>query len=147
MPLLPQSGTENMPLFYKEIQVGADLVIADRNRKQSELKGDVNYLRRILGLSLANLNNAILNLKGIKDTQCGFKFFKSKVAQDLFKNLTTYKWLFDVEIISEAIKKGYKIQSLPVNWEQVDRSKVNVLKDLLPVIKDMSKIYIKHYFS
>jgi len=55
-------------------------------------------------------------LKGIQDTQCGFKAFKNKVAKDLFSRLLIFKeskeikgWrvgAFDVELLFIATKNG-----------------------------------------
>lgn len=41
----------------------------------------------------------ILGVKGIKDTQCGFKLMTRKTAQLIFPNLHIEKWAFDVELL------------------------------------------------
>lgn len=133
--------------FIKQIDQGANIVIANRNLGKSKMIGQKNLIRRFLGKSLTYLNNIFLNLNNISDTQCGFKFFEARVAKQLFSNLTVYRWLFDMEILTLASLKGYKIVSLPVTWKEIEGSKVNLVSDFIPVGKDLIKIYLKVFKS
>lgn len=42
---------------------------------------------------------ALLCVRGIRDTQCGFKMFTRKTAAFLFPNMHIERWAFDVEIL------------------------------------------------
>lgn len=137
----------HIPQFLTKITNNeADIVIGARNLKDSKLYGEKSPLRRFLGNTLSFINNFMLNLKGIFDTQCGFKFFKADIAKDLFSKLTTYRWLFDMEILSTACQKNYSIITIPVKWKEVPGSKVNLLKDIVPVSIDLLKIYLRFAF-
>jgi len=88
----------------------ADVVIADR--PLNKIHNTVS--RRIKSIG-SNLLIRILATPGIRDTQCGFKAFKSGVAVKLFEPLETLGWGFDVEILVRAKSLGYKIEILRIN--------------------------------
>jgi dolichyl-phosphate beta-glucosyltransferase len=62
--------------------------------------------------------------RGLTDTQCGFKVYRGTVARELFAMSTTNGFLFDIEIILRAGKKGYKIEEFPVKWTSDHDSRV-----------------------
>lgn len=135
---------DHIPQFLQIISSDkADLVIGARNLKTSLLQGEKSWVRRFFGNSLSLINDFMLNLPGIEDTQCGFKFFKAQVAKKLFANLTTYRWLFDMEILSKACQNHFRILALPVKWQEIPGSKVNIARDLVPVALDLLKIYLR----
>jgi dolichyl-phosphate beta-glucosyltransferase len=70
-----------------------------------------------------------LGLAGIADSQCGFKAFRARAAEDLFGRLGTRGFGFDVELLLLAQRLGYRIVEVPVNWADQPGSKVGVLKD------------------
>jgi len=72
--------------------------------------------RRLFG-KMGNLFIQIMAVPGIHDTQRGFKIFSSKAAQDIFSKVTIYGWGFDIEVLALALKYGYKIREVPVNWK------------------------------
>ena len=43
-------------------------------------------------------------VRGVRDTQCGFKLFTREAAQRLFPSLHIERWAFDVELIMLAQK-------------------------------------------
>ena len=52
----------------------------------------------------------------LSDTQCGFKVYRGNVARELYAECATNGFLFDVEIILRALRKGYRIEEFPVDW-------------------------------
>jgi glycosyltransferase involved in cell wall biosynthesis len=71
----------------------------------------------------------LLALPGLKDTQCGFKCFKSTVADDIFHYQTLTGWSFDVELLVIARSRGYSITEIGIPWTYTPGSKVNVIRD------------------
>ena len=73
------------------------------------------------------------------DTQCGFKVYKGNIARQLYKQCTTDGFMFDIEIIARALKKGFRIKEFPVTWTcDLDSrlySQRNFFKLLLELIK------------
>jgi dolichyl-phosphate beta-glucosyltransferase len=77
---------------------------------------------------------------GIQDTQCGFKMFTNEAAVNLFSNLQTTGWAFDVEILREARRNGYRIAEHPVVWKENGESKVRPVRDSLRMVGELAKI-------
>ena len=101
----------------------------------------------------AILRGLFLGLKGISDTQCGFKAFKKEAAWDLFKRLKLYRKKrkvkgamvtagFDIETLLLAKKRGYKIKEIPVSWHYVETRRVSPIRDSWEGLKDLLKIKI-----
>ena len=62
---------------------------------------------------------------GIHDTQCGFKFFRREVAQQLFSRLRTDGFSFDVELLVIASALGRPVVEIPVVWSDDAASTLN----------------------
>ena len=126
---------ENLLPFFKD---GYDVVIGDRDLKESEIKKHQSRFKEILG-DIGNLLIQTLAVPGIKDTQCGFKCFSAKFVEKIFPKLKVDRWGFDIEILALARKFGYKIKTVPVVWINDEESKVsmsgyiNTLKELFQI--------------
>jgi dolichyl-phosphate beta-glucosyltransferase len=71
----------------------------------------------------------ILVLRGIHDTQCGFKAFTAEVAARVFPPLQTRGFGFDVEVLYRARVLGYPIAEVPTRWLNSPQSRVNPIWD------------------
>ncbi len=114
---------------------GFDLAIASR-----EAPGSVRYHEptyRHLGGRLINACIQVFLLPGMQDTQCGFKCFRGPVAEDLFKDLTLKGWSFDIEILTIAKMRGYRIKEIPIPWYFDPESKVNAFRDAIRMLNDI----------
>lgn len=130
---------------------GYDIVIASREGAGAVRKGEPLY-RHIMGRGF-NYWVRIFALGGIKDSQCGFKLFKTSVAKDIFSRLKVYNLdtkprkkayfgAFDVEILFIARKRGYKIKELPVEWRYVQTTRLNPISDSINMALDVIKVRI-----
>ena len=70
---------------------------------------------------------ARLGLRGIADSQCGFKLFTAAAAEKLFTALETSGFAFDVELLLRAQRAGCRVVEVAVNWADQKGSKVGVL--------------------
>jgi dolichyl-phosphate beta-glucosyltransferase len=130
---------DNLPVFWKELEENrADIAIASRALKSSRVNVHQRKIKENLG-KLGNLLVRWLLVKGIKDTQCGFKLFRND-CQKLFRRQKLNRWGFDFEILFLARKSGFRIVELPVVWTNNPDSKVRpidyfgTLKELLTII-------------
>ena len=80
--------------------------------------------------------------KGIKDTQCGFKLFRTDVAKKIVSYQMINGFAFDVELLYIAKKMGYRVLEAPVKWKHVEFSRVNVIKDTFGMF--LSILFIKY---
>src|SRR3989344_3104795 len=102
------------PFFDK----GYDVVITSRNSKDAVgAKQFVSqpWHKRLLG-NLGNLYIQKLAVRGIWDTQCGFKAFRDYAAEKIFNISKIDGWAFDVEALALARKFNFKIAVIPANW-------------------------------
>jgi len=88
----------------------------------------------------------LMVIKGIKDTQCGFKGFTAKAAEDIFGKAKIDGFSFDVEALYLSRRAGYKIDEVPVEWYNDDRSNVNPITDSISMLLEIMKIKRIHNF-
>ena len=81
----------------------SDIAIGSRALKESQILVHQPLYREPLGF-LYNDIIQLLVLKGIQDTQCGFKLFRRDVARDVFPRGRLSGFAFDVEILFIARK-------------------------------------------
>jgi dolichyl-phosphate beta-glucosyltransferase len=65
-----------------------------------------------------------------KDTQCGFKLFESRAAQEIFGRQQADGFGFDVEVLFIAKQLGYKMVEVPVRWNDVAGTKVSLWRGM-----------------
>lgn len=120
-----------------------DIVIGSRRIDGSLIKIKQPFYRTIPGRIFPILVNLMI-LRGIKDTQCGFKLFKRNAAKDIFQKQRIKGFCFDVEILYLAKKAGYKIKEVPITWNNSADSKVNIIADPIKMFIDLLKIWFRH---
>ncbi len=129
---------DQIPKFLPPQLNGVDIAIASREAKGAVRIGEP-YYRHLIG-RVFNLFVWVLNFKGIKDTQCGFKCFTAEAAEKLFPLQTIHGWTFDVETLAIAKQIGLKIHEVPVTWTYGERSKVRVVRDFARTVLELIKI-------
>ncbi len=126
-----------IPLFEK----GYEIVIGSRDKKDAQGAQQAvsqSFLKRQLG-NMGNLLIQLLAVRGIWDTQCGFKAFAADAAEDIFSRCQIDRWGLDIEVLAIARKLGYKIGIIPVYWINDPHSKVS-WKGYLRTFKELFKI-------
>jgi dolichyl-phosphate beta-glucosyltransferase len=87
-----------------------------------------------------NLAVQTLAIRGIHDTQCGFKLFKGTVAMDVFSRCKIDGFGFDFEALMIARDLGYKIAEIPVRWRHQEGSKVVLMRDGPRMLRDLVRL-------
>jgi dolichyl-phosphate beta-glucosyltransferase len=124
--------------FLPPALTDTDIAIGSR-----EAPGAVRYnepLYRHLGGRLINTMIRLLALPGLQDSQCGFKGFTARAAEDLFRCQTLTGWSFDVEVLFIARMRRYRIVEVPIHWYFNSESKLRVMRDALRMILDVITI-------
>ena len=87
----------NYILDFKNEISNYDIVIGSKYLNQTE---NYPFYRKVVGKVFSFLKYVITGLK-IKDTQCGFKLFRSEVAKDLFSLSQITGWCFDAIVVKD----------------------------------------------
>lgn len=74
------------------------------------------------------------------DTQCGFKAFNMSKFRPLLEVMTIDRFGFDVEFLYVARMAGLRLSEVPVRWNDVAGSKLNVLRDSYRSIQEVRRI-------
>lgn len=106
---------------------GADVVVGSRALGEPGVSLRARRHRVAAGRVFAWLV-ARCGLRGIADSQCGFKAFTAAAAGRLFGPLETRGFGFDVEVLLRAQAAGDRIVEVAVNWADQAGSKVGVLR-------------------
>ncbi len=125
------------PLFDQ----GADIVIASRDSKDA--RGARQSIpqspwKRVLG-NMGNLYIQLLAVRGIWDTQCGFKAFRADAARKIFRVSRIDRWGFDIEALALARHFGYNVRIIGVDWKNDEHSHVR-MSAYLQVLWETTKI-------
>lgn len=126
--------------FMEALEGGVDAAIGDRTLSSSVILQHQPLYKKILG-NIGNFFIRLLTIPGIRDTQCGFKCFSGKLVLDIFPDLEINRWAFDVEILALALRRGYKIKTIPIVWKNRNESKVRVI-DYIFTFTDLVRIKI-----
>jgi glycosyltransferase involved in cell wall biosynthesis len=93
----------------------------------------------------------VLAVPGLMDTQCGFKCFHETASVDLFRVQKLEGWTFDVEVLFIALRRGYRIVEVPIQWYYFPASRIHVIRDSVNMFLDLFKIRLnwinKHYVA
>lgn len=79
----------------------------------------------------------VFGIRQIKDTQCGFKLFNKSSIALIFPFMHTEGWIFDVEILIIALRKGISVSEVPISWHEVDGSKMDLARDSMNMAIDL----------
>jgi dolichol-phosphate mannosyltransferase len=125
----------------------ADVVVGSKKHPASK----VNYPleRRILSEIYYLYVKTLFEIP-IKDTQVGLKLFKREVLENVFPKVLVKKYAFDVEILANAQRMGYRMVETPVELNMSFGSHVNK-KAIWNMLVDTAAIFyrmkILHYYD
>ena len=123
---------------------GYDVVIGSRSIPGSDITIHQPWYREKMGKLFNFMVNMVL-VKGIIDTQCGFKGFKKEVVKTVFNRCSIDGFSFDVEALYLSRKFNFKIKEIPIRWENSALSKVNPIRHSLQMFRDLFRIKIKDF--
>jgi len=129
--------------LYVRILAGDDIVIGSRALPESDIRRRQNRFRELMGKTF-NFFVRLFVLRGIRDTQCGFKLFRREAALAIFSRLRIPGFGFDVEALYIARRLGFKISQVPVVWINSPQSKVRIIGSSVGMIGDLLRIKRLH---
>jgi dolichyl-phosphate beta-glucosyltransferase len=116
----------------------ADVVIGSREARGSRRVDEPAY-RHLMG-RVFNWMVRLLAVRGFRDTQCGFKLFTARAAEDIFRAARLSGWGFDPELLFIAVKRGYRVREVPIVWHHNADSRVRPVHDTLAMVREVLAI-------
>lgn len=114
-----------------------EILIASRELPASFVQD--SFKRKLVGNIFNFMIRKAVKLN-ISDTQCGFKLYPVLIAKKIFAALNTPGWAHDVELLLKARQQGCKITEMPVTWNAIEGSKIEVLRDGWRMFWEVMKI-------
>lgn len=105
---------ETLSEAMRHLSDGAAAVIASRHAPGSTLVRPQHIGRRVGGTAFRVLTRS--KVKGIQDTQCGFKFFERDALTAAMVQCRSTGFAFDVELLLRLQDNDASIIELPVAW-------------------------------
>ena len=76
----------------------------------------------------------------LTDTQCGFKIYNGDIARELYNAAIVDGFMFDVEIIVRALRRGYTICEFPVTWSADPDTRLQISRMPMQMLKELHRI-------
>ena len=124
-----QHSPEDFPHFIQKGQSSdAAIIIGNRMHKPRRMP----IIRVLTNKFMSSLISKLTKQK-IPDTQCGFRLIKRELLEKI--RFTTYRFETESEILIQASRLGYKIESIPIkSIYHKEKSRINPLFDTIRFI-------------
>ncbi|HEY3415305.1 MAG TPA: dolichyl-phosphate beta-glucosyltransferase [Armatimonadota bacterium] len=126
------------------LREGCGVVTGSRALAQSRIERRQPWYRRIGSKGFYVFMQTVVGLRGVRDTQCGFKFFHRDVAKELFRLQRIDGYMFDVEILFLASRLGVRIKEVPIRWRDDGDSRLQLWSGNVRNALDVIQIPLMH---
>ena len=119
---------------------GVDIAITSKWHPQS--RTTATPLRRFLSRAFNALAKLLLGLR-VSDTQTGAKAFRRKALEDIARRLTIKRYAFDVELLTAATTRGYRIVEVPALWRIKLTARFKT-REIIKMLLDLLAVAYRH---
>lgn len=130
---------EEVERLLAELHGNCAVAIASRALPDSRIDVHQPGRREVMGRTYNRLLR-LAALRGLHDTQCGFKAFTAEAAVACFEPLRTMRFGFDAEVLLRARRLGWTVAEVPVRWEHKEDSRVSAMRDSVGVLYDLVRL-------
>ncbi len=115
---------DHVEQFFPFFKQGYDVVIGSRDIQGANVAVRQSWIKELAGRG-GNMFIRAVAVRGVYDTQAGFKMLTARATDAIVPVLTIDRWGFDVEILAVARLKGFRIKETPITWINDEESKVS----------------------
>jgi glycosyltransferase involved in cell wall biosynthesis len=119
---------------------GYDIVTGSRKLDESVIERKQPLYRRAGSRGFRVFMQAVTGLRGITDSQCGFKFFRREAALEIFRRQQIDGYMFDVEVLALGQRLGYRTKEVPIRWADDGDSRLELLSRNIRNVIDIFRI-------
>ena len=127
----------HFPQLIRALESGSHIAVGSRLSKESNVNR--GFKREFISRAYNRLIN-IMFFTGLPDAQCGFKALTRATAKAIIPNIENNNWFFDTELLVIGAKRGFKIASVPVKWDDDPTSTVHVVSTAKEDIKGLLRL-------
>jgi dolichyl-phosphate beta-glucosyltransferase len=134
---------EEVEKLERSLQDGTPLVIGSRGLADSQIRERQPFYREMMGRTF-NLLIRLFGVRGIRDTQCGFKLARGEEGRRIASELKIEGFAWDVEMIWLARRRGYGIAEVGVVWVNSPDSRVDPIRSSFSMLRDVITMRLRH---
>jgi dolichyl-phosphate beta-glucosyltransferase len=121
----------------------APVVVGSRAVAGAQIDQRQPFYREFMGKTFNRIIH-LLGVRGVRDTQCGFKLLRGDVARQLASELTIDGFAYDVELVWLARRAGYRVEEVGVVWANSPDSRVDPVRSSLSMLRDVVLMRLRH---
>lgn len=121
----------------------APVILGSRAVAGADIRQHQPFYRELMGKTFNRIIR-IAGVRGLNDTQCGFKLLDGRVAREIGAELTVEGFAYDVELVWLARRRGYKVVEVGVVWVDSPDSRVDPIRSSLSMLRDVVRMRIRH---
>ena len=119
----------------------SDGVIASRGLRQSKV--NTSFIRKLTNRGFNFVVKSFLFLP-YSDTQCGAKLFTNKAIKCIIDKIGMTAWAFDIDLLYQLRKNGFRIKEIPTIWEDIEGSTLNLTTVPFKMFSSVVRMRILH---
>ncbi len=127
----------HFPQLVEALESGYQVAVGSRLSRDSQVTRA--FKREFISRSY-NLLIRSMFFTPFPDAQCGFKALTRRAAQAIIPSIENNNWFFDTELLIIASKRGYRIKSVPVKWDDDPTSTVNITSTAMEDIRGLLRL-------
>ncbi|HWM95096.1 MAG TPA: dolichyl-phosphate beta-glucosyltransferase [Thermoanaerobaculia bacterium] len=121
----------------------APLVLGSRAVAGADVQRHQPFYRELMGKTFNRIIR-IAGVRGLNDTQCGFKLLEGDIAREIGAELTIDGFAYDVELVFLARRHGYRVVEVGVIWVDSPDSRVDPIRSSLGMLRDVVRMRLRH---
>jgi len=119
---------------------GCDAALGSRAAAGALIRQRQPLHRRLGAWVFRRVLCAAMGVRGVTDTQCGFKLFERDAALAIFSRNRINGFMFDVETVLNARRLGVRLAEFPVDWTNDLDTRFRLVRGSLRNIKDLIRL-------
>ncbi|MEU4234057.1 glycosyltransferase [Nonomuraea sp. NPDC026600] len=120
---------------------GERVVVGSRAHAFSDVENRHSRVRELGAVGFRALASVLV--RGVSDTQCGFKFFDGALVREAVAGLRTFGFAFDVELLARCVAVGSTVLEIPVDWRDMPGSRFSPARHGAGILLELGRIWLR----